>query len=207
MSDPEQVKADDARISSQVKKMKEEIITPLFQLSQPGEGGGSPKGKGKSCFPGGCCCSWFPALCRLGREEGAAQSPDVGQGPGGISASSCQGCKPDEFLNTATSLVAQPRAVSVAPGWQQRWCSGQRGRGCVYSCFGDTESECIYSCPGYLITAHRCDGSSKHLPLHWPNNPCLPHEPLCFGSRRCYHGKTFNSYNSVDVPPLTWPSV
>lgn len=60
---------------------------------------------------------------------------------------------------------------------------------------------------GTVITAHRCDGSSKHLPLHWQNNPCLPHEPLCFGSRRCYYGKTFNSYNSVDVPPLTWPSV
>lgn len=29
MSDPEQVKADDARISSQVKKMKEEIIIPV----------------------------------------------------------------------------------------------------------------------------------------------------------------------------------
>lgn len=134
MSDPEQVKADDARISSQVKKMKEEIITPVqaplcSSSASLGEGGGSRKGKGKSCFPGGCCCSWFPDLCRLGREEGAAQSPDMGQSPGGISASSCEDCKPrqpDGFLNTATSLVAQPGAVP-APGWQQCWCSGQRG--------------------------------------------------------------------------------
>lgn len=44
MSGPEQVKADDARISSQVKEMKEEIITPEQALlcsssASPGQGG------------------------------------------------------------------------------------------------------------------------------------------------------------------------
>lgn len=78
MSDPEQVKADDARISSQVKKMKEEIITPLFQLSQPGEGGGSPKGKGRErqeLLPWGMLLLLVPRSLQAGKGGRGCSEP------------------------------------------------------------------------------------------------------------------------------------